>query len=100
MSSPRPFSWLGTALAAGVINALINAPIGWGMLKPGVVLPLWGMPSIAGDFIIMAFGISFGTTLMVTPQTRKQLLRGSVLPPALSAGWSAAIGRWPRCASP
>jgi len=96
MRAPRPFSVLEIAIVSGIVNALINAPIGWFVVKPGASLPLWGVPSIFGDLLAMSFGISFGTVLAVTWQTRRQVARGQLLPPELSPEWTAALGRWPR----
>lgn len=92
----RAFSFVEIALVSGVINTAINAPIGWLVVKPGATLPLWGVPSIALDFCVMAFAIAFGTALVVTPQTRWQVATGRLLPPALSPSLHAALARWPR----
>ena len=52
MSQPRPFSTLQIGLGSGVINALINAPLGLLLVKRGAVLPLWGLPGVAADFYV------------------------------------------------
>ena len=96
MASPRQFSWLGSALVSGVINLVLNAPLGWAIVKPGATIPLWGAPGIALDMLLMAFGLAFGTALVVTPQTRRQLSRGQLLAPPLSANLHELLSRWPR----
>lgn len=96
MTEPRPFSILLTAIFSGVINALINGAFGWFMLGPDKVWPLWGVPGIGVDTVAMAFGITFGTVLTVTPQTRAQLRAGKLLAAPISPHWRAAFGRWPR----
>jgi hypothetical protein len=95
MSGPRTFSWLQSALGAGIINALINAPLGLVLVKPGARLALFGLPGVAADLTAMAFGISFGTALVVTLQTRGQVRRGRLSPPALSPRLRASLERWP-----
>ena len=96
MAGPRQFSWLHSAFVSGVINLVLNAPFGWAIVKPGTMIPLWGAPGIALDMLLMAFGLAFGTALVVTPQTRRQLSRGQLLPPPLSANLHALLSRWPR----
>ncbi len=96
MSGPRSFSFWQTALGAGVVNALINAPLALVLLKPGASLPLWGLPGLAADLVAMAFGISFGTAIVVTLQTRNRLRRGKLLPPAIPPRLRASLERWPR----
>jgi hypothetical protein len=92
----RTFSWLGNALGAGVVNALLNAAFGWFFLPAGKTLPLLGVPGVFGDTLGMAYGISFGTVLVVTPQIQRDFRRGRLLPPPVSPYWQASLERWPR----
>jgi hypothetical protein len=96
MSAPRPFSWGLTALGSGIINVLINAPIGWFMVPAGTQLGIWTVPGVAGDLVATAFGIAFGTALVVTWQTRNQVARGQLLAPQLAARWHDMFAGWPR----
>jgi hypothetical protein len=96
MAQPRQFSWGLSALVSGVINFAINAPIGWFMVHAGSSLRVWGLPGVAPDIVITAYAIAFGTALVVTPQTQRQVERGQLLPPVLSQGWRRAFAGWPR----
>jgi len=93
---PRPFSYPQIAISSGIINTLINAPLGWGLVPAGTVLPTWGVPGVAFDLVATAFGIAFGTVLVVTPQIRRQIAAGKLERAALSAHWREQLGRWPR----
>ena len=95
MQSPRAFSLFEFTLGPGIANALINAPLGWFLLKPGAILPLWGIPCIAADVVAMSFGVAFGTALVVTPQVRKRYERGQLRMPALSPRLRAIYFNWP-----
>lgn len=96
MSAPRPFSWLHSALPAGVINALINGAIGWFIVPEGTLLPTWELPGLGADVVATAFGISFGTGLAVTSLARAELRAGKVLAPPISPRWREGFARWPR----
>jgi hypothetical protein len=95
-SQPRPFSWGLTAFAAGVINVIINAPLGWFMVRDGVRLGVWTLPGVGPDLVGTAFGVAFGTALVVPWQIRKQLERGQLLPPPLAERWRRMFASWPR----
>lgn len=95
MREARPFSWLGSAVGAAVVNAALNAPLALLLVKPGGRLPMWGLPGVAGDVVAMAFGIGFGTGLVVTPQTRLLWKRGRVRPPEVPAQLRAMFNTWP-----
>ena len=93
---PRPFSFLQIAIPAAIINTLINAPLGWALVPAGVVLPTWGLPGVALDVLATAFGIAVGTSLVVTPQIRRQVATGKLAPPVLSRYWQDQFAKWPR----
>ena len=95
MAGPRKFSLAQTALGAGVINALLNAPLALLLVRPGAALPIFGLPSVAADLVAMGYGISFGTGLVVTLQTRSALRRGRLLLPELPPRVHASLARWP-----
>jgi len=95
MAVARKFSLLQTALGAGVINAVLNAPLAFVFVREGAALPLFGLPGIAADLVGMAYGIAFGTGLVVTLQTRSALRRGRLLLPELSERVRASLERWP-----
>ncbi|HMI93016.1 MAG TPA: hypothetical protein VK509_16710 [Polyangiales bacterium] len=94
-SAPRPFSWGVTAFGAGVINFIINAPLGWFMVREGTRLGIWTVPGVAADLVATAFGVAFGTALIVPSQIRKQVERGQLLPPPLAERWRKMFASWP-----
>jgi hypothetical protein len=96
MSEARPFSWLGIGLSGGLINAAINAPLALLIVKKGALLSLFGLPGIAADLVAMGYGISFGTGIAVTPQTRRQLRQGRLLPPTLAPWLRWWLNTWPK----
>jgi hypothetical protein len=96
MAEPRPFSWIATAIGAGIVNFVINAPIGWLIVPASARLGVWTVPGVALDLWFTAYGVAFGTGLVVTPQTRKQVASGQLLPPELPAPMRNHFARWPR----
>jgi hypothetical protein len=95
MSEPRPFSWLGSGLSGGLINAAINAPLALLLVKKGALLPLFGVPCVAADLVAMGFGIGFGTGIAVTPQTRNRRRQGRLLPPTPAPWLRWWLNTWP-----
>jgi len=87
------------AVAGGLINAVLNGPIGLLLLQGDATWPLWGLPSISFDTCAMAFGIAWGTGLLLTPSLRKQVASGKVAVPELPAGWREALSKWPTTVS-
>jgi hypothetical protein len=96
MAEPRPFSWAASAIGAGVVNFVINAPIGWLIVPASGSLGVWTIPGVALDLMFTAYGVAFGTGLVVTPQTRKQVERGQLIPPALPDRLRNHFAGWPR----
>jgi len=92
---PQPFSVPRIALASGIINVLINVPLGFAIVASDGRLPTWGLPGVAADVVATAFGIGFGTALIGTGQFRKQVRAGKLAPPVLSAGLRDGLARWP-----
>lgn len=93
---PRPFSFWQFAIPAGIINTLINAPLGWALVPADAVLPTWGLPGVAFDLLATAFGIAFGTVLVVSPQIRGQVRAGKLARPVMRQKWHDDLARWPR----
>jgi hypothetical protein len=96
MSVARPFSWGLTAFGAGVINVIINAPLGWLLVREGTRLGIWTVPGVAADLVATAFGVAFGTALVVPSQIRKQVAGGQLLAPELPERWRSMFASWPR----
>jgi len=93
--SLKPFSCVQIAISAGIINMLINAPLGWALVPAGEVLHCWGVPGVAFDLVTTAFGSAAGTVLIVTPQIRRQVAMGKLAPPNLSPYLREWLARWP-----
>ncbi|MBM4364225.1 MAG: hypothetical protein FJ104_16215, partial [Deltaproteobacteria bacterium] len=56
------------APGAAVVNALLNGAIGWAATRELPVVPTWGLPGVAADLLATAFGVTFGTALVVPLQ--------------------------------
>lgn len=69
-----------TVIGAAIVNALINAAFGWLAMLKLPSLPLWGAPSVFVDTVLTAFGVAFGTVLVVTFQARKDMFAGKAMP--------------------
>lgn len=95
MAEARAFNWKATAIGAGIINAAINAPIGWFMMKEGATLGAWSVPGIALDLAITGFAVGFATGLIATPQMRKQFRDGKLRRPTMSYSWRRDFQNWP-----
>jgi len=96
MKGPRPFSIPLAFVSSGAFNLVLNAPFAWLVVPEHGVLPLFGLRSIAADLVMMVFGISFGTALVVTLQTRWAVGRGRLAPKAVPEGLRKNLERWPR----
>lgn len=93
--APKTYDFRAQALGGAVVNAAINGGIGYALLAGGKSLPLWGLPSVAFDLAAMAFGIAFGTGLIVTAQLRALENKGHLRPPVLSEAVREGFAKWP-----
>lgn len=80
---------------AALVNALLNGAIGWGLTRGLPEFPMWGTPGVAVDLVFTAFGITFGTCLVVPLQTKRDFQRGLATLPALTPGVATLLGRFP-----
>jgi hypothetical protein len=80
---------------AALVNALLNGAIGWGLTRGLSEFPIWRTPGVAVDLIFTAFGITFGTCLVLPLQTKRDFHRGLVTLPEIAPGVSALIRRFP-----
>src|SRR5262249_26077707 len=83
-------------LGAALVNALINGAIGWGITRWLAEFPVWKSPGVAADLLFTAFGITFGTSIVVPLQTKKDFSGGRVTLPALSRGMASFLARFPK----
>jgi hypothetical protein len=92
----RKYLFVQTAIGAGIVNALINAAFGWAATRGLTEFPAWKTPGVAGDLLVTAFGISFGTCFVAPLQARHDISRGKITPPsALPPLLAAMTGRFP-----
>ena len=82
-------------IGAAIVNALLNGAIGWGLTRGLSEFPIWRTPGVAVDLIFTAFGITFGTCLVLPLQTTRDFRRGLVTLPKVAPGVAALIGRFP-----
>jgi len=75
----RQYLFWQTVIGAA-INLLLNAAIGYLVYRGLSYLPLFGSPSIAGDFMVTAFVLPLLVGLIVTPLVRADARNGKVAP--------------------
>lgn len=83
-------------LGAALVNALLNGAIGWGLTRGLAGFPVWRAPGVAMDLVFTAFGITFGTCLVLPSQIRRDFERGRATLPRLSARVRTFVDRFPR----
>jgi len=96
--SPRQRFYLfgQNGIGAALVNAAINWALGWAMTRHLARLPMWGMTSVGTDLLGTAFGVTFGTCLVMALQVRRDLTHGRISPVALSGPLEALVGRFPQ----
>ncbi|NWG73891.1 MAG: hypothetical protein HXY24_04680 [Rubrivivax sp.] len=83
------------AITAGLINAGINAPLGWVAVPAQHMLPIWGVPGVALDLVTTAFGSAVGMLVVMTPQIRRKMASGRLARPTLPAPVRSRLAHWP-----
>jgi hypothetical protein len=77
-------------IGPGIFNAIVNGLLGWAGTHALPAVPLWGLtPGVAADLTGTAFGVTFGTYLVLTWQVKRDIKAGKVgrieAPPALAS---------------
>ena len=97
MSTRHRFYLIGqSCIGAGIANAVINGLLGWGALRGLATFPMWRVPGVAADLAGTAFGVTFGTCVVMAIQVPWDVRRGKIGPVALSPRVASLIARFPR----
>lgn len=80
---------------AAFVNAALNGAIGWVLTRGLSEFPVWKTPGVAVDLVFTAFGITFGTCLVIPVQTKRDFQRGLATLPELSPSVAALLSRFP-----
>ena len=95
--SERRYLFVQTPIASGVVNAIVNGAIGWGITRGLAEFPVWRLPGVAFDLVATVFGVALGTCVGSAVQAHLDLRAGRIavprdLPPRLER----AVRRLPR----
>jgi hypothetical protein len=94
----RRYLLVTCCIGSGIVNAIINGGLGWGLTHTYPILPLWRIPGVVADIAGTAFGVTFGTCLGMVLQIRRDLKAGRVGhvdASVLSPGVAALVARFP-----
>ncbi len=86
----RSFLIIEQSVFAGIINVVINAAIGWLLMRSLSAVPLWGNPSMGVDLLATGFLLPFFTCIVVSRLTRRQVESGKL--PALEPDQIRPLG--------
>ncbi len=86
----RSFLIIEQSVFAGIINVVINAAIGWLLMRSLSAIPLWGNPSMGVDLLATGFLLPFFTCIVVSRLTRRQVESGKL--PALEPDQIRPLG--------
>jgi hypothetical protein len=92
---PLRYVLLNGLVGAPIVNAILNGAIGFAVTGGLATFPVWGIPGTVPDLMATAFGVTFGTCLVVPLQVRRDLTRGNVTAPTASVPLSALLSRFP-----
>lgn len=92
----RRYVFIQCGVGAGIANALINGVIGWFTTRGMPQFTVWSIPGVGPDIVATAWGLAFGTVLVMAFQVKNDVARGKVSAPILSEGLAAFVGRFPR----
>ena len=93
---PYRYVLVNGVLGASIVNALLNGGIGVAITVGLATFPVWGVPGAVADLVATAFGVAFGTCLVVPFQVRRDVARGRVAVPEAPGWLSPPLGRLPR----
>lgn len=96
MTSPRFYLLGQSCIGAALANAIINAGLGWAGVRGMATFPMWRVPGIAADLAGTAFGVTFGTCLVMAFTVPRDVGRGKIAPFELSPRVASLVARFPR----
>jgi hypothetical protein len=85
-------SFIGAAIA----NAVINAGLGWAAVRGVPTFPVWRVPGVAADLAGTAFGVTFGTCLVMAFTVPRDVGHGKIAPFELPPGVASLVAMFPR----
>ncbi|MGH7436310.1 MAG: hypothetical protein ACRENE_11615, partial [Polyangiaceae bacterium] len=85
-----------SCIGAAIANALINAGLGWAGLRGMATFPMWHVPGIAADLAGTAFGVTFGTCLVMAFTVPRDVGRGKIAPFEPHPSVASLVGTFPR----
>jgi hypothetical protein len=91
----RRYLILESCLGAAVVNAALNAGLGWLATRGMTTFPVWRLPGVAADLAGTAFGVTFGTYIVMGFQVRREMARGRLSRLDLAPRVSAFLQRMP-----
>jgi hypothetical protein len=91
----RNYLLLQCCIGPAIVNVVINAGLGWAATRTLAVVPLWGVPGVAGDLAGTAFGVTFGTCLGMVLQIKRDLAHGKIGPLDAPPGMASLVARFP-----
>jgi len=95
-SSQRAYLFLQCGVGAALVNALLNAGIGWVITVGLTEFPIWRVPGAAFDLAATAFGVVFGTCLVAVFQVRIDVTKRKITPPEVGPALGSVLARLPQ----
>jgi hypothetical protein len=83
-------------IGAAIANAVINGALGWAFVHGMTRVALWHLPGAAADLAGTAFGVTFGTCIVMKFQVPFDERRGRIAPIALAPRVASLVATFPR----
>lgn len=97
MPPSHRFYLLGqSCIGAAIANAIINAGLGWAGVRGLATFPVWHVPGVAADLAGTAFGVTFGTCVVMAFTVPRDVGRGKIAPFELPPRVASFVAKFPR----